>query len=218
MEKETTGLYLSGHPMDAYREAARRQGAVTIGSILSDFSGTEGPTRYIDGQTVTVAGVISAHRTKTTKNQTLMAYVTLEDDTGSMELLVFSRVLGESGSYIRDNFPVLVTGKVSVREDKPPQILCDRIRPLAEDGTAPADSRPSDEKMYKGDKLYIRLASTEDLRLRKTAAILDMFPGEQQAVVYFADSGKRWGAPCGLYRTMVDELRALLGQENVVVK
>ena len=218
MEKETTGLYLSGHPMDAYREAARRQGAVTIGSILSDFSGAEGPTQYVDGQTVTVAGVISAHRTKTTKNQTLMAYVTLEDDTGSMELLVFSRVLGESGSYIKNNFPVLVTGKVSVREDKPPQILCDRIRPLAEDGTAPADSRPSDEKMYKGDKLYIRLASTEDPRLRKTAAILDMFPGEQQAVVYFADSGKRWGTPCGLYRTMVDELRALLGQENVVVK
>ena len=74
------------------------------------------------------------------------------------------------------------------------------------------------EKMYQGNKLYIRLANGDDPRLRKTAAILDMFPGEQQAVVYFADSGKRWGTPCGLYRTMVDELRALLGQENVVVK
>ena len=58
MEKEVTGLYLSGHPMDAYREAARAVGAVTIGSILSDFSREDGPARYRDGEQVTVAGVI----------------------------------------------------------------------------------------------------------------------------------------------------------------
>lgn len=49
MEKEVTGLYLTGHPMDAYREAARRRGAVTIGSILSDFAREDGPTVYRDG-------------------------------------------------------------------------------------------------------------------------------------------------------------------------
>ena len=221
MEKETTGLYLSGHPMDAYRDFVRRQGAVTIGSILADFSGEGGPRQYADEQQVTIAGVISAHKTKTTRNQTLMAYVTLEDDTGSMELLVFSRVLGESGSYLKNNFPILVTGKISVREDKAPQILCDRIRPLNGAGfdvmTGGGQGVPN-EKICKGEKLYIRISRSDDPRLRKTAAILDMFPGEQQAVVYFADSGKRWGTPCGLYRTMVEELRSLLGQENVVIK
>ena len=52
MEKEVTGLYLTGHPMDAYREAARRRGAVTIGSILSDFAREDGPAVYRDGQMV----------------------------------------------------------------------------------------------------------------------------------------------------------------------
>ena len=100
MEKEVTGLYLTGHPMDAYREIARKRGAVTIGSILNDFEGEEGPQRFRDGERVTVAGVIATYKTRTTRNNTLMAYVNLEDDTASMELLCFSRVLGESGGYI----------------------------------------------------------------------------------------------------------------------
>ena len=106
MEKEVTGLYLTGHPMDAYREIARKRGAVTIGSILNDFEGEEGPQRFRDGERVTVAGVIATYKTRTTRNNTLMAYVNLEDDTASMELLCFSRVLGESGGYIRENSAV----------------------------------------------------------------------------------------------------------------
>ena len=102
MEKEVTGLYLTGHPMDAYREAARRRGAVTIGSILSDFAREDGPAVYRDGQMVKVAGVISTYKTRTTRNNTLMAYVSLEDDTGGMELLVFARALDQSGGYIRE--------------------------------------------------------------------------------------------------------------------
>ena len=70
MEKEVTGLYLSGHPMDTYREAARAAGAVTIGSILSDFSREDGPARYRDGEQVAVAGVISTYKTRTTRNNT----------------------------------------------------------------------------------------------------------------------------------------------------
>ena len=85
MEKETTGLYLSGHPMDQYRELAKGFGAVTIGSILSDFAREDGPREYRDDQRVSIAGVIATYRTRTTRNNTLMAYVMLEDDTASME-------------------------------------------------------------------------------------------------------------------------------------
>lgn len=59
-----------------------------------------------------------------------MAYVDLEDDTASMELLCFSRVLNESGGYIRENSAILVTGKISVRDEKEPQLMVDAIRPL----------------------------------------------------------------------------------------
>ena len=104
--------------------------AAPIGAILADFAQEGGPTTYRDEQRVTLAGVVSSARTKTTRNNTLMAYVTLEDDTGSMEMLVFARVLGESGPYLKESVPVLAEGRISVRDEKAPQLMCDRVRPL----------------------------------------------------------------------------------------
>ena len=208
MEKEVTGLYLSGHPMDAYREAAQAMGAVTIGSILGDFDREDGPVRYRDGEQVTIAGVISTYRTRTTKNNTLMAYVNLEDDTASIELLCFSRVLNESGSYIRENNAVLVTGKISVRDEKEPQLMVDSVRPLGE---------PKGQKSS-GEKLYLRLPSREDPRLRKVRLALSFFPGEDQVVLYFVDCKKRVGSRCQIHPALLADLKERLGEENVVVK
>ena len=208
MEKEVTGLYLTGHPMDAYREMARKRGAVTIGSILNDFDGEEGPTRFRDGERVTVAGVISTYRTRTTRNNTLMAYVNLEDDTATMELLCFARVLGESGGYIRENNAVLVTGRISVRDEKEPQIMVDSIVPLGQ------EPQPQE----KPQRLYIRMSSREDPRLRKVELVLSFFPGESQAVLYFADTKKRYGTRCLLHPALIQDLKERLGEENVVVK
>lgn len=210
MEKETTGLYLSGHPMDQYRELAKRNGAVTIGSILSDFAQEDGPRSFRDEQRVVVAGVISTYRTRTTKNNTLMAYVNLEDDTASMELLCFSRVLNESGSYIRENSAILVSGKISVRDEKEPQIMVDSIRPLGDLGPGTA---PGGEK-----KLWLRFPSREDARLRKTKLALSFFPGESQVILYFEDCKKRVGSRCQIHPALVADLEERLGKENVVVQ
>ncbi len=76
-----------------------------------------------------LAGVVTAAKTKTTRNNSMMAYVTLEDDTGSMELLVFSRTLSECGNYLTGERGDR-RGKISVRDEKAPQLLCDRIHPL----------------------------------------------------------------------------------------
>jgi len=208
MEKETTGLYLSGHPMDQYRESARAMGAVTIGSIMSDMAREDGPQEYRDGQRVSVAGVISTYKTRTTKNNTLMAYVTLEDDTAAMELLCFSRVLGESGSYIRENSAILVTGKISVRDEKEPQLMVDSIRPMGDLGATPQSA----------GKLYLRLASREDPRLRKVKLALSFFPGEEQVVLYFEDCRKRVGSRCQIHPALVADMEERLGKENVVVQ
>ena len=230
MEKETTGLYLSGHPMDAYRAAVRRRGAVPIGAILADFAQEGGPTRFHDEQRVTVAGLISKYKTKTTRNNSLMAYVTLEDDTGSMELLVFSRTLGESGSYIRENGAVIVTGKLSVRDEKEPQILCDTLRPLtdlqqeappmpdAERTTREAPPPPAAEQPPKDARLWLKLSGEDDPRLRKVKLVLSMFPGEGQAVLYFEDTKRRLGTPCAILPSLVAEMKELLGADAVVVK
>ncbi|MCI6149176.1 MAG: DNA polymerase III subunit alpha [Flintibacter sp.] len=209
MEKEVTGLYLTGHPMDAYREIARKRGAVTIGSILNDFDGEEGPQRFRDGERVTVAGVIATYKTRTTRNNTLMAYVNLEDDTASMELLCFSRVLGESGGYIRENSAVLVTGRISVRDEKEPQIMVDTIAPL---------NQGEVQQQEKESRLYIRMPSRQDPRMRKVELVLSFFPGEGQAVLYFEDTKKRYGARCLIHPALIQDLKERLGEENVVVK
>jgi len=208
MEKETTGLYLTGHPMDQYRELARQYGAVSIGSILGDFAREDGPQTYRDGQRVAIAGVVASYRTRTTRNNTLMAYVNLEDDTAVMELLCFSRTLSDSGSFIRENAAILAEGKISVREDRPPQLMVDAIRPLSR----------LEEVQGKGEKLFLRLPSREDPRLRKVRLALSFFPGEQQVVLYFADSKKRLGSRCEIHPALVRDLTERLGEENVVVK
>ena len=87
MEKETTGLYLSGHPMDDYRPYLKNTHVLPIGSLMDEERTVE------DESIVSVAGIIQKVRLKTTRNNSMMAYVTLEDDTGSMELLTFSNVL-----------------------------------------------------------------------------------------------------------------------------
>ena len=215
MEKETTGLYLSGHPMDEYREVAKRCGAAAIGPILASFS-QEGDGAYQDGQRVRIAGVVTAARTKTTKNNTLMAYVTLEDDSGSIEMLVFSRVLGESGSYLKENMAILADGRISVRDEKAPQLMCDRLTPLDRaEGGLPAAGQGNG---MQANCLYIRIPSLGDPRWEKIKLILTMFPGTQQMKVLCTDTGRLLGTPCLIHEALVAELRERLGEENVVVK
>ena len=212
MEKETTGLYLTGHPMDEYRELARQWKASPIGSILADFAQEDGPAVFRDEQRVILAGVVTSSRTKTTRSNTLMAYVMLEDDTGSMEMLVFARVLGEAGPYLKEGVPVLAEGRLSVRDEKAPQLMCDRVRPLEQLSGGPS---PAGEEAR---RLYIRIPSLDDPRWEKIKLVLTMFPGTEQMKVRCADTGRLLGTPCLVHDALVRELQELLGAENVVVK
>ena len=117
-EKETTGLYLSGHPMDGFMPQAKRAGAVPILAILESCRDETGAGRYADGSQVCIAGVVTASKTKTTKNHSLMAYVTLEDNTSSIEMLCFSKVLNTAGSYLAEGSAILVRGRISLRDEK----------------------------------------------------------------------------------------------------
>ena len=211
MEKETTGLYLSGHPMDEFREIARASHAVSISSILNDFAREDGPQTYRDEQRIIIAGVVASAKTKTTKNNSLMAYVTVEDDTASMELLVFSRTLNECSPYLKEGLPVLVRGKLSVRDEKSPQILCDGISPLTE--YAPVEQ----SKENRPKTLYVKVPSEGPI-LDKIKIVFSMFPGDEPAVIVLADTRKRFGTRCLIHDALIDDLRSRLGEDNVVVK
>ena len=211
MERETTGLYLSGHPMDEYRAAVRAAGAASIGSILADFADENGPERYADDQIVTIAGVVSSKRTRTTKNGSLMAYVQLEDDTGSMELLCFQRALDNGGGYIVENAALLVRGRISVRDEKEPQLVVDSIRPISD----AASIRPASPGAPR--RLWLRLPGNDPGLLRRIELLQEMFPGRERMIVYFADTGRKLAAECVIKDSLVRELEELLGRENVKV-
>ena len=205
MEKETTGLYLSGHPMDEYRDLVKKYKAVSIGSILADFGREDGPETYADEQRVVVAGVIAAAKTKTTKSNSLMSYITLEDDSGAMELLAFSRVLNESGAYIKENVPVIVAGKISVRDEKAPQIMVDRLRPLDHLTDVPPKAVPAEAEVEKDKKLYVKIPSESDPIWGKIKILFSMFPGQGSGILVFADTRRRLGTGCLIHPALVDQ-------------
>ncbi len=214
MEKEATGLYLSGHPMDDYRAVLKHTRVLPIGRIMGD----ECPAR--DDEIVSVAGIIQKTKMKTTRNNSMMAYITLEDDTGSIELLAFSNTLNQYGSYIREGEAVVVVGRLSIRDEKEPQILANRVRPISDykeiNDVLLEAQQPRQETRI--GKLYLRLPTEQDSRYAKVKAAVNMFPGNSQVTCYFADTGSRRGAYCALDIELIRFLEGLLGVENVVVK
>ena len=210
MEKETTGIYLSGHPMDDYRACLKKTHVVPISKLLSE------DCPYQDDQVVSVAGVVQAVKMKTTRNNSMMAYVTLEDDTASIEMLAFSNVISQYGGYLRENDPVVITGRFSVRDDKEPQIVVNRARPMSDFAQGAAEEEELPPIIEKG-RLYLRLPNEEAPLFNKIKAILNMFPGENGVTVFFADTELRRGSKCTLYRTMLKELKNILGDDNVVI-
>lgn len=121
---------------------------------------------------------------KTTRNQSLMAYVTLEDNTGSMELLVFSSTLNQYGSLIHEGAAVVVSGRISIREDKDPQMVVNRVWAIGDVQAAQQDAAPQYHT------LYLRVARTGQKGEQKLLPILHMFPGKLKTVIYYADTGR----------------------------
>ncbi len=214
MEREATGLYLSGHPMDDYRKYLSGTHVLPIGTLM----GEDCPVK--DEAIVSVAGIVQTMKMKTTRNNSMMAYVTVEDDTASMEMLAFSNVLEQHGNYLKENAAVVVTGRLSLRDDKEPQIVINRIRPITDYSERAIPPEPTLKKPQQpvSGKLYLKLHSEDSLEYQKTKAILNMFPGSSPVVLYFADTAVRRGTCCVFMESMLGELKNLLGNENVVLK
>ena len=213
MEKETTGIYISGHPMDDYRQYLKNTHVVHIGKLMDEES------TYEDDQIVSVAGIVQVVKMKTTRNNSMMAYVTVEDDTASIEMLAFSNVLNQYGGYLRENSPVVVTGRLSLRDDKEPQIVINRARPISdfENNSPEPEPQPTRQGPVTGT-LYLRLPGEDRVLYPKVKAILNMFPGDSGVVLYFADTKQRRGTRCVLMDSMLKELKNVLGEGNVVLK
>jgi DNA polymerase-3 subunit alpha len=142
-----------------------------------------------------------------------MSYVVLEDDSGSMELIVFQKTLDACGAYIRENEIVIAKGRISARDEKEPQLMCDSIRPISDLSGGQDAAAAQTER-----KLYVKLPSCEDPGLRHLELVLKMFPGSDKMVIWCEKERKKLAARCLFHEVLLDELRECFGEENVVLK
>ena len=145
-----------------------------------------------------------------------MAYVMVEDDTASLELLCFSRVLETCGAYMKENQAVVVKGRLSVRDEKAPQIMCDSIYPLSTvEGGIP---EPQPRQEAPEETLFLKFPSLSDPAIRHMKLVFQMFPGKSVVKMVMADTRKVYVTQALLHPALVQEAQETLGHENVVVK
>lgn len=123
-EKEVLGVYVSGHPMDDYEALWRKH----ITNVSSDFINDEdNPPKVTDGQKATIGGIITAKTVKNTKTGKMMAFITVEDVFGAVEVLVFPRDYEKFRSQAVEDNKVFVTGRVSISEEENGKLVCESI-------------------------------------------------------------------------------------------
>lgn len=211
LEKECSGMYFSGHVLNDYAKHIESLSAARIADILASADADIEPP-YRDKQPVTIAGIVTKKTVKTTKNGDSMAFVTVEDRTGEIEVVVFARqYLGSAGVLVTEN-PVIVHGTVSVRDEEKPKILMNSCERLLTDAEFAAD---------KPKTLYLRVASTDTPAAVQALAALRRAPGDRSVVLY--DLAKARYVRLADCRVQISDslcgtLAALLGKDNVVVR
>lgn len=220
MEKETTGMYLTGHPMRAYVEKAEKAGAARIFDILGS---AEAGGLYRDGQMVTLYVMINSVRPKATKSGSMMAFAVAEDISGSLEVLIFPKLLEAYRPLIREGNAVILRGKVSIREEKDPQIVAEEFMDI--NGTPPAGKTPRRpaEETRKEPKLFLRVPSLHSSEYKRAFALLSiLFEGPTPVAFYSEETGKYSALPSAqrifMGEPVLVELRRILGEENVVYR
>ncbi len=212
-EKEITGLYISGHPMDEYRNISEKIGADSIADILDNDN--EFGSRYRDNCNVKLYGIISKIEKKTTKSNSTMCFLTIEDITASIECIVFSKQYAEKIQYLQAGTIVLIRGRLSLREDKDATVVCESIEPNPVN-VLKDDIKPQ-KKQRKG--IFLRLSSRNCGEINKVKTLIDIFEGNFPVYAYFADEEKyETIGHINLNNPLIKELKYQLGDENVVVR
>lgn len=214
MEKETTGLYLSGHPMREY-EPLREQMKCAKSSELAGIN-EMGVSKYKDGSKIAFLGMIAGITKKVTKRGDNMAFITLEDIYGSVEAVVFPTVLAAYAPLIGDGEVVIAEGRLSLREDEGAKIIVDSLK-------KPENYKP-DASLQKGEAgkkkkrgLFLRIPSETSPKFKKAENLVEIFEGRVPVFYYFEDTASY--RPSGWYteinKPLISELERLLGSENV---
>ncbi|WP_050606490.1 DNA polymerase III subunit alpha [Clostridium niameyense] len=153
MEKEMTGIYFTGHPLEEYEQTLKMQTSVKISDITTSES-LEGEvvqnlSKIKDGDRVIIGGIITSVNKKVTRNNDMMAFITIEDLYSSIEVIVFPKTFINYKSLITEDEVVILKGRVSIREEEQPKILCEVIEPLIKIDAKKLYILVEDEKVMK---------------------------------------------------------------------
>lgn len=235
MEKEVTELYLSSHPLDAYAAIAAQIHAVPLLQILRSAE-DETSSEFRDGQSVRLLVMMESMKLKLSKNNEKMAFAAIEDSGAGVEMIVFPKTLAIHAGILAENVPLIVDGRISLREEEEPKIICERVFSLNEADRLPPLEQ-SARRTSRGDYhapavrndrprgnpiLYLRVPSMESVEFQRALKVIKIFDGVSRVFVRCADSGQMVEAP-KQYRVMMntvmlDELGRILGKENVAVR
>lgn len=222
MEKDMTGLYLSGHPMDRFEDYISKSGCAKTYELLESASGKM--SKYNDGGALTICGIITHITIKQTRqNKANMAFVTLEDLYGTIEVILFPKVFLQYAPLISEGSVIAVSGSLSIEEEKEPKILANAVfkpslKNLNEQKTNAVDAKKS-KKKRRG--LFLKLKSSDDERLSKIESLTSIFDGDMPLYYYFEDAEKyqlqERNRFVNINDTMILELKNILGDKNVVL-
>ncbi len=203
LEKEVLGIYVSGHPLEDDAQALLKHVSATATDFYLDEE--TGISRVRDNQIVILGGMITAKTVKVTKNNQLMAFVTLEDLTGTVEIIVFPRDYEKYQQYISEDSKIYVRGRAQVSDDQQGRLICEKILPF--------DEAPKEVWLRFEDKEAFLTVETSVLSMCAESA------GSDLVVIYLAKEKavKRLGARYSIRadEDMVKRLQIQVGSENV---
>ncbi|WP_190972192.1 DNA polymerase III subunit alpha [Clostridium sp. HV4-5-A1G] len=211
LEKEMTGLYLSGHPLEEYVKTLKLQTDTKISDIVNVKTLEEGfveESKVKDGDRVTVGGVLSEVSKKITRNNDMMAFAKIEDLYGIVEIIIFPKVFQKFKNLIYDDSMIIVKGRVSVREEEDPKLLCENIEPLV---------RVDIDKLYILIKDQLALKETVD----EIKTIFSNFRGNMPVYLCTKKERKKFRLDRELWVEPNSELVSILkrrfGEENLKI-
>ena len=187
-EKEVLGIYLSGHPLENYREMMEK----TISAKTSDFQQDEETNlpKVMDGQKVIIGGMITDKTIKYTKNNKVMAFLTVEDLVGTVEVVVFPRDYEKSQQFLNEEGRVFIQGRVSAEDDRASKLILEKIRPF--------DNMPRE--------IWIQFDNKESYTQQSQELLADLrrSPGDSAVVIYLKDVKAIKKLPVGYHAQIQD--------------
>lgn len=201
-EKETLGIYVSGHPMEAYQELWQKNVTARTSDFIVD---EDGHTVVEDNSIVVVGGMITAKKVKTTRTSQLMAFVSLEDMVGTVEALVFPKIYEKNKQYLTEDSKVFLRGRASIGDDPVGKLVCEEVIPFS--------AIPNELWLqFEDQEFYERTVDS-------VMAVLRESEGKDRVVMYLKKERKlrrlspSWAIDA--QGRLLEELYTLLGEKNV---